>query len=152
MARPRDRLVSNPLKRDHVAAIAGVVPARGAPSDANVESPESDRPVEHERRVHRRRRPEATRQLKARFSVSEAEDIECFTRTLSGYLGCKINTSEVTRALWTLAVRSQDELAGLSARAPSLERPSYGNRFDMADYLDDMADFLLLALKQTRRK
>lgn len=58
--------------------------------------------------------------------------------------------SEVTRALWTLAVRSDDGLEDLVGRAPTLDRPSYGNRLAMAEYEDAIAEFLLAALKNTR--
>lgn len=91
-------------------------------------------------------------QIKARFSRSEAEELERFARTLSSYLRSTVKGSEVTRALWTLAIRSQDHLAEIASRAPRMDRPSYGDRLGMAQYEDAIADFLLLALKQTQRQ
>lgn len=145
MARRRDRPTVNPLLKDRVAAIARApaappaAPQPRAPHDA------------HERPARGTHRGKASVQIKARFSPSEAEQVDRFARTLSSYLRTTVKGSEVTRALWSLAIRSQDELAELASRAPRMDRPSYGDRLGMAQYEDAIADFLLLAIKQTRR-
>lgn len=144
MARRRDRPTVNPLLKDRVAAIArapAAAPAESQPRNASA----PDRPA---RAAHRGK---ASVQIKARFSASEAEQVDRFARTLSSYLRTTVKGSEVTRALWSLAIRSQDELAELVSRAPRMDRPSYGDRLGMAQYEDAIADFLLLAIKQTRR-
>lgn len=73
-----------------------------------------------------------------------------FTRTLSSYLRTTVKGSEVTRALWTLAIRSGDGLADLAGKVPRLDRPSYGDRLAMAEYEDAIAEFLLASLKNMR--
>ncbi|XOV75132.1 MAG: hypothetical protein ACFHWZ_17045 [Phycisphaerales bacterium] len=100
--------------------------------------------------ARRTARGKAAVQIKARFSKREAEEVDRFTRTLSSYLRTTVKGSEITRALWTLAIRSGDGLADLAGRAPKLERPSYGDRLAMAEYEDEIAKFLLAALKNMR--
>ena len=89
-------------------------------------------------------------QIKARFPKEEAEEVDRFTRTLSSYLNTTVKGSEITRALWRLTIRSGDGLADLASRTPKLDRPSNGDRLAMAEYEDAVAEFLLLAIKNTR--
>lgn len=149
MAKRRERPATNPLLKDRVAAIVRTPSAEtsAAPAHSIEEGPTERRGS----RTHHAVKGKATVQIKARFSRSEAEAVDRFARTLSSYLRTTVKGSEVTRALWTLAVRSEDELAELASRAPRMDRPSYGDRLGMAQYEDAIADFLLLAIKQTRR-
>ena len=167
MAKRRERPATNPLLKDRVAAI---VAPRGPEANSAVEhtSPTEPAAAEIARQsaaetegsaeggvpspielVPRRKR-ETKVQIKARVSRSEAEDMERLTRTLSSYLGVKVNGSEVTRALWTLAIRSQEEFAAVIDRRDRLERPSTGDPLGMAQFEDVIADLLLLALKRTQ--
>lgn len=153
MAKRRDRPATNPLHKDRVAAIAKPAerhaPVEAAVPKANTE-PEAAR---QEQRPHRARdRGRAIVHVKTRFSQAEAERVERFARTISSYLRSTVKGSEVTRALWTLALRAEDELAEIASKAPKMDRPSYGDRLGMAEYEDAIADFLLLALKETRRR
>lgn len=97
-----------------------------------------------------RRKRETKVQIKTRVSRSEAEEMERLTRTLSSYLGTKVNGSEVTRALWTLAIRSQDEFAAVIDWRKPLERPSNGDPLGMAQFEDTIAFFLLHAIRRMR--
>jgi hypothetical protein len=152
MAKRRSRPAVNPLIKDRVEAIVR--------QPDNSESHQRDHrlnrvlPNPHERvsspAARRTDRGKAAVQIKARFSKREAEEVDRFTRTLSSYLRSTVKGSEITRALWTLAIRSGDGLADLAGRAPKLERPSYGDRLAMAEYEDEIAKFLLAALKNTR--
>jgi hypothetical protein len=90
-----------------------------------------------------------THQLKTRFSPQEAEQIEDFRLGLERRLGVKLRGSQISRALWTLALRAEDELDNL--RAPELDRPSYGDPLGMAAFEDVIAEYLLAAIKRARR-
>jgi|GEM_PF-2894552 len=149
MARRRNRPATNPLLKDQVVAIAQPV-ERVAPVEAQDQTHSEARPGTRSHRTGTRGK--AIVHVKTRFSQAEAEQIERFARTLSSYLHSTVKGSEVTRALWTLAIRSQDEFAEIAGKAPKMDRPSYGDRLGMAEYEDAIADFLLLALKQTRRR
>lgn len=152
MAKRRSRPAVNPLLKDRVEAIVRQPEPTETPHGDN----ERGRvPSEHPQPIsapaaRRTARGRAAVQIKARFSKREAEEVDRFTRTLSSYLRTTVKGSEVTRALWTLAIRSGDGLADLAGRAPKLERPSYGDRLAMAEYEDEIAKFLLAALKNTR--
>lgn len=153
MAKHRDRPATNPLHKDRVAAIAKPM-ERQPPIEAAVPRASGESTsVKQEQRSHRARdKGRAIVHVKTRFSQSEAEQVDRFARTISSYLRSTVKGSEVTRALWTLAIRAEDELASIAGKAPKMDRPSYGDRLGMAEYEDAIADFLLLALKQTRRR
>ena len=152
MAKRRSRPAVNPLLKDRVEAIVRQPEPREAPPGDNGQGrvvPDRHEPVTTPP-GHRTARGKAAVQIKSRFSKREAEEVDRFTRTLSSYLRTTVKGSEITRALWTLAIRSGDGLADLAGRAPKLERPSYGDRLAMAEYEDEIAKFLLAALKNTR--
>lgn len=58
------------------------------------------------------------------------------TRTLSSYLGTKVNGSEVTRTLWMLAIRSQYEFAAIFVRQTKISSPSNGDELGSALFED----------------
>ena len=155
MAKRRERPAANPLLKDRVSAIVG--PTEALPTDDAL-SRDDDRdhagplsPRVMEQPASRRpERGKATVQIKARFPKEEAEEVDRFTRTLSSYLNTTVKGSEITRALWRLTIRSGDGLADLASRTPKLDRPSNGDRLAMAEYEDAVAEFLLLAIKNTR--
>ena len=91
-----------------------------------------------------------TYQLKTRFSTLESEQIEAFRRSLEDRLGVKLKATQISRALWTLALRAEEELE--SVQAPQLRRPSYGDPLGMAAFEDEIANYLLTALKRTKRQ
>jgi len=143
------------LLKDRVAAIvARVEPTTvAAPSPSEQAADAEHQPEEVTRnptKLAPRRKRETKVQIKTRVSQSEAEEMERLTRTLSSYLGAKVNASQVTRALWTLAICSQEEFAAVIDRRDRLERPSTGDPLGMAQFEDAVADLLLLAMKRTR--
>lgn len=155
MAKRRERPAANPLLKDRVSAIVG--PAEPLPADdASPRDDDRDHagllpPRAVEKTASRRpERGKATVQIKTRFPREEAEEVDRFTRTLSSYLNTTVKGSEITRALWRLAIQSGDGLADLASRVPKLDRPSNGDRLAMAEYEDAVAEFLLLAMKNTR--
>ena len=167
MAKRRERPATNPLLKDRVAAI--VAPIQHGTNDTadtpvtneqaatvNMPDPVADMEHQSEEETHNptefatHKKRETKVQIKTRVSRSEAEEMERLTRTLSSYLGTKVNGSEVTRALWSLAIRSQEEFAAVIDRQDRLERPSTGDPLGMAQFEDAIADLLLLAMKRTR--
>lgn len=85
--------------------------------------------------------------VKTRCTRETAEAMERFTRTLSAYLKTTVKGSEVTRALWTLALRSEERLAEVAHKAPSMDRPSSGDRLARAEFEDAIAEFLQRVLR-----
>jgi len=155
MAKQRKRVVVNPLLKDRVDAI--VVPLDAESADqadrqpsANPARASTEPPPKRNATPSKAREGRATVQLKARFSRESAEEIERFTRTLSSYLNTTVKGAEITRALWSLAIRSSDNLADLSTKQPDLDRPSNGDRLAMAEFEDAIAIYLLYALKSVR--
>lgn len=146
MAKRRDTPPTNPLLKNRVAAIVGPV-AHSVQSEPE----EGAEPVPAGKAANTPRSGEVYTQVKTRFTPEDAEEIKRFVRTLSSYLQTTVMRAEVTRALWTLALRSQDQLAELAAKAPDVDRPSNGDRLAMAQYEDAIAEFLLMALKKTPR-
>lgn len=146
MAKRRDRPVENPLLRDRVDAIVGeATRAMNQPVERQTE-PHQAVPPKHKPTVPRKRGREEVH-VKTRCTREEAEAMERFTRTLSAYLKTTVKGSEVTRALWTLALRAEERLAEVAHKAPSMDRPSYGDRMGRAEFEDGIAEFLQRVLR-----
>jgi len=155
MAKRRERPAVNPLLKDRVNAIVAAVEVEPAdPTDVQpADRRERTTPEASSKRnvaPMKIGQGRATVQVKARFSRKGAEEIERFTRTLSTYLGTTVKGAEITRALWSLAIRSGDNLADLSPKAPKLDRPSNGDRLSMAEFEDAIALHLHTALRSMR--
>ena len=178
MPKKREREVVNPLNMDYVSAIgrppserpeqpaveesaATAVVTETKPAPPAADSPRrkpsrrmlpasgqaSSRPVPD---IRPRDEPEKdSYQLKTRFSPQEADHIEAFRLDLSDRLGVKLRGSQISRALWTLALRAEEALD--EVRPPELRRPSYGDPLAMAAFEDAIAEYLLSALKRTRK-
>ena len=146
MARKREKPTENPLLRERVGAIVGETKTAIVQSPTD-QSAAVQNPSKKLNRNPHRRRGMKTVHLKVRMSAEEAEAVEKFARTLSSYMRTKVMGSEVTRALWTIALRAEERLAEVSHKAPSLERPSYGDKLAMAEFEDIIADFLQRTLK-----
>lgn len=86
--------------------------------------------------------------MKTRFGQSETEANAIFTGYLGEVMGSKVTESHVTRALWSLARRAEQEIEDLAAQAPQIPRPAHGDRMGMAAYEDAIAEFLLQAMKR----
>ena len=63
---------------------------------------------------------------------------------------CNVSISHLTRALWSLAQQTGEDFGGVAPRAPRLQRPPHGNPIATAEYEDELARFMLKALKQLR--
>lgn len=141
MAKRRDRPVENPLLRDRVDAIVGeALRVPSPPIQAKPEPVQGTSP-KHKTIMPRKRGREEVH-VKTRCTREEAEAMERFTRTLSAYLKTTVKGSEVTRALWTLALRAEERIAEVAHKAPSMDRPSYGDRMGRAEFEDAIAEFL----------
>lgn len=155
MAKRRERPVENPLRRDLVASITGkaataVLPEKGDQGPQN-NGTQPTRPP--------RKWSTPTVTMKTRFVAAEAKD----NAELAGWLGKLVRRpgdrgarqvvteSHITRALWSLARRASDEMESLGSKAPKLKRPPHGDSIATAEFEDAIADFILAALKRTRR-
>jgi len=169
---PSDELPREP-SNGVAPPVAHPVPSPGGPSPTNQSAagagPPARPPVDSPRRpprpgpAHLRGRqewgggpparpqpaPKDTHQIKTRFSEQEAEAIEAFRVSLEQRLGVKLRQSQITRALWTIMLRAEDDLDGV--RAPELERPSYGDVWGMAAFEDAIAGYLHAAIKRAKR-
>ena len=155
MAKRRVRPAKNPLLKDRVTAIVARVESTAVASPPPPEqAADAEHPPEEGTRnpteLAPRRKRETKVQIKTRVSQSEAEEMERLTRTLSSYLGAKVNGSEVTRALWTLAIKSQEEFAAVIDRRSRLERPSTGDPLGMAQFEDEITNILHRAILRTK--
>lgn len=86
--------------------------------------------------------------MKTRFGRTEAEANAIFAETLASVMQSKVAESHITRALWSIARRAEEELTELKPHAPQMTRPSHGDRMGMAAYEDAIAEFLLQAIKK----
>lgn len=146
MAKKRTRPVENPLLRDRVSAIVGEGRREQLTVPTGDVKPVQKTPPKRKTATPKKRGRDEVH-IKARFSRKEAEAIERFTRTMSAYMQTKVMGSEVTRALWTLALRAEERIAEVSQKAPGMERPSYGDRMAMAEFEDGIAEFVLQVLR-----
>lgn len=145
MARRREKPAENPLLRERVGAIVGETRAAAVPTATDQSTAIQKPSKKHKPEPHRRGMK--TVHLKVRMTAEEAEAVEKFARTLSSYMRARVMGSEVTRALWTIALRAEERLAEVSHKAPSLERPSYGDKLAMAEFEDAIAEFLQRVLR-----
>ena len=176
MAKRRERPIQNPIRQDLIADIAKPVkgpatqvlaePAHtpsvgegGAEPQAPIPTTPKAKPAKPKtkRRALPRQKDGKSRwtepsfvQIKARFVHEEAEEIERLRERLSKMTRCNISSSHLTRALWSLALQAGEELDAMEGKAPKLERPPHGNPVATAEYEDELARFLLRALKQLR--
>lgn len=161
MAKRRERPVENPLRRDLISAVTG--PASPAPSSSSVAEEDAPEPV-GQGRVERptprakRKRPyepgagAMTEIMKTRFVPGEHEDNARLAHVVGSLVGCRVDPSHVTRALWSLVRRAEEEMVELSPKAPRLKRPAYGDRLGVGEYEDALANFILAALKRIRKE
>lgn len=151
MAKRREIPSENPLLRERVGAIVGDVTPPPLAHEAEFTPKEqvASTSIPSPKRQPARRRKQGREDVhaKTRLTREEADAIERFTRTLSAHLRTKVNGSEVTRALWTIALRAEERLAQLSHKAPALERPCYGDQLAMAEFEDAIVEFLQRVLR-----
>ena len=171
MPKRRERITVNPLKRDLLDSISvardvhqpaqavsdqSSVPVMETPSEGQGAATATDPPL-FEGQALPRARPLRGRQtvtMNTRFAAAEAADntrVVSQLRAIVGKDGSKLTDSHVTRAIWSLVRRAEDEFSGLAAKAPKLRRPAHGDHMALAEYEDDLADFILSALKRLRK-
>jgi hypothetical protein len=146
MAKKRNTPIENPLLRNRVSSIVGEVEqGRDQEIQAQPQAVSKKQPSKSTKGSTRKGREYL--HVKTRFAKEEAEAMERFTRTLSAYMQTKLWGSEVTRALWTIAIRAEERLAEVSHNAPNLERPSNGDRMAYAEFEDAITEFLAKVLR-----
>ena len=146
MAKKRDAPTENPLLRKRVGSIVGEVEqGRGQTAPVLTERALKKAPANPKRAPGKKGREYL--HVKTRFTKEEAAAMDRFTRTLSAYMQTKLWGSEVTRALWTIAIRAEERLAEMSHNAPALERPSNGDRMAYAEFEDAIAEYLQRVLR-----
>lgn len=172
MAKRRHTPAENPLKRDLAASIAKRPTPSPAPStvepeatpptqaessvDVSVAAPaeppaSTPRPPQPKKRAEWNSSSKVT--MKTRFIPEEAKENADLTNVLGRLMGgSKVSESHVTRALWSLARRAEESMNEHAAKAPKMPRPSHGDRLATGEYEDAIADFILLALKRTRKE
>lgn len=166
MAKRRETESVNPLRRDLVSSITRVSGGGVAtlPEDkASEESGTNETPSRTQRTKRSRRTPtkwsRATVTMKTRFAALEMQENADFAKMLSKMVRRPSSTgtrdvvteSHITRALWSLARRASDEMQAISPKAPNLKRPPHGDNIGTAEFEDAIADFILLALKRTKK-
>lgn len=168
MAKKREKPAVNPLRRDLVADLSRPPPSTPAPAlhpqeaaVATVASPPipatepAPAPPPGKRKAAKESlgpkvRAGGERKVavqRTRFNPAEIEDNAAFTSFLGELVRSKVTESDITRALWSLVRRSEDELRALQNRAPHLVRPAYADRLGSAAYEDAIAALLHRALK-----
>jgi len=141
MAKKRDTPIENPLMRKHVSSIVGEVEQRRGQTEPAHPQPDPKKPSTKSKLSSSKKGREYLH-VKTRFTKEEAEAMDRFTQTLSAYMQTKLWGSEVTRALWSIAIRAEEQLAVVSHKAPNLERPSNGDRMAYAEFEDAITEFL----------
>lgn len=141
----------NPEEREPVEVVSRAQPTQTAPVPHKQEPPPRYRSEDRNRAIHRSH-PDARaiEVRKAKFTRDEAEDNDAIVDLLARLTGSKVTQSHVTRALWSLLRRSEEELRSSRGRAPALKRPPNGFGVDQAEYEEDVARFLLQVLKSLR--
>lgn len=148
MAKRREGPATNPLQRDLVAGISSPV-TRPPVVEADPKPPVEKRKP----RPEPQRRGRRTVTMKTRFPAEEAEENARLVRQLADLFGreeSKLTESHVTRAIWTLVRRAEDEYDALADKAPPLRRAAHGDHLATAAYEDALADFLLAAIKRVK--
>ena len=78
-----------------------------------------------------------------RFLVTSEEErtIEDLAKQVGYQVGTKVQFSQITRAMWALLLDTEDAMKNISA--PSLRRPSNGNKEDLAEFEAELATYIL---------
>ncbi len=96
-----------------------------------------------------RRKRETKVQIKTRVSQSEAEEMERLTRPSRPTSGPRSMAAR-SHALWSLAIRSQDEFATVIRQRGPCAAPN-GDSLGMAQFEDQIATVLQVALSRAFR-
>lgn len=89
---------------------------------------------------------------KVLISAEEAERITRVMGVIDASFGSKANYSQITRALWAILCGAEDAIRGSAKRAPrGLTLPSKGNPVALAEYEQELLQFLDVALKRSEQ-
>lgn len=87
---------------------------------------------------------------KVLFTPAEIEQNEEIAALLTNMVGGKLTVSAVTRAMWSLLRGSEDAIAATRKHAPDLSRrPATADKVATAEYEDQIAEYLLLLMKNS---
>lgn len=153
MAKRRERPVENPLSADLIADAVAPVEALQRPAP----------PVTSPRRLEARARQRKSGEFRdtAQSSTTGSKNTSGsfpkyrlqrergrYRSSSKTYGGSKVTESDITRALWSLVRRAESAMIGLKAKAPKMVRPANGDWVGKAEYDDEIARFLHLAIKK----
>jgi len=89
---------------------------------------------------------------KVLFTREEQEENDLLVSKIAKMTGADtLGWSHVSRAMWSLLRRAEDQVDKHMATAPQLTRPSNGDPIGLAQFEDSLANFLLTLLKDTPR-
>lgn len=141
MAKRRTREVVNPIRADLLDKVRKPPPRTKATAkkQGKQKGKEKGRPPE-KRSYHT---------LRVRIPSSEYKQMAEATESIDRLTGrSALSESEITRALWSLLKHAEEHMAAIKTKAPRLVRPANANWMAKAAYEDDLAAFLLLAMKK----
>jgi len=131
-------------------AVAGPPPKQTFPATAP-EEPSIPATVERPKSNPKSAPTPSAMTVNRKFMVSsqEAEQIEQTLKLLRDTFGSKVTLSQATRAMWTILARSEDAMRRAARRQPRRTAPSTGNAMAMAEYEEEVGEFLEAVLKRS---
>jgi len=144
----------DPVRSRLAGTVAGRPPKPVASSEPTGQPDQAEQPAPEPKPVERSRpkpKPLASSMtVNRKFMVSpqEAEQIEQTLKLLRDTFGSKVTLSQATRAMWTILAGSEDALRKAGRRQPQRTAPSTGNALAMAEYEEEVAEFLEAVLKR----
>jgi len=101
--------------------------------------------------VSARRKPVSTRMtINRKFMITEqeADQMEDTLRLISKAFGGKVTYSQVSRALWTILAGREDVFKSVGRRSTKRTPPSTGDALGMAEYEEEVAEFLEAVMRR----
>ncbi len=147
----------DPVRSRLAGAVAGPppVPAKSAPAPKPDLVPETQPPATVQpQSVKLKARPVASSSsmtVNRKFMVSpqEADQIKQTLNMLEETFKSKITLSQATRAMWTILAGSEEAMQQAGRRRVKRTAPSTGNAMAMAEYEEEVAEFLETVLKRS---
>jgi hypothetical protein len=162
---PEDAQNADPVR----SRLATMVSQAAAPSAAAAVAVEPKREPEEKQKAERSRKPasgERQRRAKAsqlrdhrssnaaflevrktKFTHDEIEGNDEIVEVIGRLVGGRPSQSSVTRVLWYLLRLAEESMKLRAGRAPQLKRPPNGFGFEMVEYEQQLAQFLLKGIK-----
>lgn len=147
----------DPVRSRLAGAVAGPPPAQAAPpAEIKPEpAPEppprvSAQPTPTKPKVRPTASPSSmTVNRKFMVSSQEADQIKQTLSMLEETFKSKITLSQATRAMWTILAGSEEAMRQAGRRRVKRTAPSTGNAMAMAEYEEEVAEFLEAVLKRS---